>query len=226
MKQLTPREQAWHRAARGPLLVLSLVFIVSYSFLVLDQELKAGWVTLLFGLLVICWLSFLVDYVVRLVIAPDRRYFFWHNILDLVTVLIPLLRPVVELTRVQSVPYFQRRSGNSERVRLISIAVAFVITFIYTISLAEYAVERDAPGANITTFGDSLWWAFVTLFTVGYGDKFPVTTDGRILAVSLMLVGLGIIGVATAVVGSYLTERVRTHSGRTADKGSEADVSE
>ena len=82
--------------------------------------------------------------------------------------------------------------------------------FIYVISLAEYAVERDAEGALITSFGDSVWWACVTMATVGYGDYYPVTVTGRILAVILMVGGIAIVGAATATFVSYVNERMST----------------
>jgi voltage-gated potassium channel len=60
------------------------------------------------------------------------------------------------------------------------------------------AVERDDPHATIHTYGDGLWWALTTIATVGYGDKYPVTAEGRGLAVALMLVGIASFGVLTA----------------------------
>ena len=66
----------------------------------------------------------------------------------------------------------------------------------------EVDVERGAHGANITTFGDALWWAMTTVTTVGYGDQFPVTTTGRIVAAALMLVGISLLGLITATVAA------------------------
>jgi hypothetical protein len=60
------------------------------------------------------------------------------------------------------------------------------------------AVERDDPHATIHTYGDGLWWALTTIATVGYGDKYPVTAEGRGLAVALMLAGIAAFGVLTA----------------------------
>jgi len=71
--------------------------------------------------------------------------------------------------------------------------------------------ERSADGATITTFGNSLWWAFVIITTVGYGDFAPVTALGRIVAAGLMLGGVALLGVVTATLASWIVERVAKH---------------
>jgi voltage-gated potassium channel len=63
--------------------------------------------------------------------------------------------------------------------------------------------ERSAPGGNIHNFGQGLWWAVVTVTTIGYGDHYPVTAFGQGVAVILMMVGISLIGVLTATVASY-----------------------
>src|ERR1700749_423780 len=63
--------------------------------------------------------------------------------------------------------------------------------------------------ANITTFGDAIWWSATTVTTVGYGDRYPVTTEGRFVAVGLMLAGIALIGVVTASFATWLLDRVR-----------------
>jgi energy-coupling factor transporter ATP-binding protein EcfA2 len=62
---------------------------------------------------------------------------------------------------------------------------------------------QHAPGATIRTFGDALWWSVVTVTTVGYGDKYPVSAGGRGVAVVLMITGIGLVGVLSASVASY-----------------------
>ena len=72
--------------------------------------------------------------------------------------------------------------------------------------LLTWAFERDHPDASIDSASDGLWWAVVTATTVGYGDAFPVTPEGRGMATVLMLVGIGLVGVITANVAAYLVE--------------------
>lgn len=69
-------------------------------------------------------------------------------------------------------------------------------------AIAILQVEDD-PNSNIKTAEDAIWWAYVTITTVGYGDKFPVTTEGRIIAAALMTIGVGLFGTFTAFLASF-----------------------
>ena len=69
-----------------------------------------------------------------------------------------------------------------------------------------YEVERTKPGATIKSLGDSLWWAISTITTVGYGDRYPVTTLGRIIAVFVMLSGISLIGIITASIAAWIVK--------------------
>jgi voltage-gated potassium channel len=85
------------------------------------------------------------------------------------------------------------------------VALVAVATVILG-AVAVYVAERGANDA-IGSFGDALWWAIVTATTVGYGDVSPVTLQGRVIAVFLMITGIGVIGVFTATVASFFFER-------------------
>ena len=82
-------------------------------------------------------------------------------------------------------------------------------------SVAVLDVERGDSDANITTFGDALWWATTTVTTVGYGDRLPVTLEGRVIAFALMVVGISLVGVVTASVAAWLIANVERPVDRT-----------
>jgi voltage-gated potassium channel len=69
--------------------------------------------------------------------------------------------------------------------------------------------ERGQPGANIETFGDALWWPMTTMTTVGYGDRYPVTTTGRFIGAAVMIAGIALLGTVTATIATLLIDRVR-----------------
>ena len=94
---------------------------------------------------------------------------------------------------------------NSRRLRTILLAlVAFICIFGYLFYVTE---------PQIKTFGDGIWWALVTVTTVGYGDITPLTTPGRVVAGGLMFIGLGLIATVTAIVSAkFITNYVDHHT--------------
>jgi voltage-gated potassium channel len=197
----------WERRTALPLVAAAFVFLVCYSWVVLDVAIPTGSDQALLAVLAIVWLMFFVDYVVRLVLAEHKWQFIRRHPVDLASVLLPVARPFRLLTDLYKLPFLRGDSGGRLRRRVIITAATFVVLFIYVISLAVYSVERGAPGANIDSFGNSVWWACVTMATVGYGDYYPVTVTGRMLAVVLMMGGVAIVGTASATIVSYLNER-------------------
>ena len=93
---------------------------------------------------------------------------------------------------------------NRVKGTLTSVALVAVMVLLFsTIAILQF--ETD-PNSNIKTAGDAVWWAYVTMTTVGYGDKYPVTTEGRIIAAILMTVGVGLFGTFTAFVSSWFVK--------------------
>ena len=215
----SPREIAYERWTTLPMIFLSFIFLLAYSVLILDDLMFSNIVTVVLAyFLVGIWVLFIVDYFVRLGLATNRRLFVRRNILDMMSMVIPFMRPFLLLVYLRRLRWFRGRTGSSLRARIIAYAGSAVIMFIFVISLAVFAAERHAPGASITTYGDSVWWAMETISTVGYGDMVPVTVPGRIYAVTLMLGGMVIVGATTATVISYLNEKVQTAHKRSQEK--------
>ncbi|GAA3589094.1 potassium channel family protein [Klugiella xanthotipulae] len=210
------RRARWERATSSPLLVCGVLFIVAYSVLVLVPSLP-GWLSpIILAVVIATWLIFLFDYVARWLLTPrgQRGRFVRATVPDLLSVLMPLFRAFRVL---RDIPYLSHRTGAAVRTRVVAYAACYAAVFIYVISLATLRVERDAPGSTITTLGDALWWACVTVATVGYGDTYPVTGLGRLYAVMLMAGGIVIVGTASAVVISYLNEHILRVSRRDAE---------
>jgi len=199
----------WERATAWPGIAASVLFLVAYSWNILDESKSPALSAVLIVVLVAVWAFFLVDYVTRLILAKHKAEFVRHNPVDLLSVFIPVARPFRLLTGLRHLPGLQGNTGSHLRRRVVIIAASFIVMFIYVISLAEFQVERYAHGSNIRSFGDSVWWACVTMATVGYGDYYPVTVPGRVLAVVLMIGGVAIVGTASATIVNYLNDRTR-----------------
>jgi voltage-gated potassium channel len=201
------KRQRWEQATAWPGVAASALFLVIYSWNVLEEHKPRDLGIVLVSILLLIWLFFLVDFVVRLLLAEHKWRFIRRHPIDLLSVLLPVARPFRLLTGLFRLPGLRGNTASHLRRRVIIVAASFVVMFIYVIALAEFQVERYAQGSNIRSFGDAVWWACVTMATVGYGDYYPVTVPGRILAVVLMMGGVAIVGTASATIVSYLNER-------------------
>lgn len=155
------------------------------------------------------WLVFVLDYVVRLWLSVDRRGFVRSSAFDLLIIVLPVLRPLRVLRLVTLLNVLNRRVASSLRGRVAVYVVGSTVLVLFCAALAVLDAERRDPKANITGFGDALWWAITTVTTVGYGDRFPVTGQGRLVAGLLMVGGIALLGVVTASLASWLLDRVR-----------------
>jgi voltage-gated potassium channel len=155
------------------------------------------------------WACFVVEYLVKLVLAPDRRHFVGHHVLDLAVVCVPFLRPLRALrlvTLIRGSVLFTnvfRRAKELLTHKGFHFVVLSVVGLLFVCSALVLVFERNARGSHIHNYGQALWWGIVTVTTVGYGDTFPVTAQGKSLAVVLMLAGIGLIGVLTATMASF-----------------------
>jgi voltage-gated potassium channel len=163
-------------------------------------------------------LVFLVDFLRSLRRAPDRwTYFKRWGWLDLLAAVpgVPLLH-LARIGRIVRAVRFLRGTRASDVVqeadehRAQSALLATVLVTIAVFLLASILIvdlETRSPEANILTAEDGMWWAFVTIATVGYGDEYPVTSGGRILGALVMAVGVGIFGVLTSYLAHGFLSR-------------------
>jgi voltage-gated potassium channel len=200
--------ERWAARADKPLLVLALLFLLVLAAPILDPTLPAYIETLLAVANIAIWALFALDYGVRLWLVEDRMRYVRTHVPDLAAALFPALRPL-RLLRLFSIGHMlaQRARGGlaGEAAKLVTAASTLVI-FVGGVAVLD--VERDAPGANITAPADGFWWAVTTITTVGYGDHFPVTTAGRVIAAALMVIGIALLGVLTASIAAWFIREV------------------
>ncbi len=167
------------------------------------------------------WAAFAVDYAVNLTIARPRWRWFSTHLLDLAIVVLPILRPLRLLRLLVVLNLFQRSAGAAFRGRVVLYAAGGATLLVYVAALAELDAERG-HGGSIQDFGEVLWWALVTMTTVGYGDFDPVTVEGRIIAVFVMVGGISLLGVITATIASWVVERVAREEEREEERSETA----
>jgi voltage-gated potassium channel len=149
------------------------------------------------------WATFAADYAIRIYLADDRWAFVRSHPLDLAAVALPALRVLRLIASLARVAALAQR-GLAERVMVTTTLVA--VTVVVGAAATVLDAERNAPDSNITSFPDALWWAATTVTTVGYGDRFPVTAEGRLVGVVLMVVGIAVFGSITAALAGRLIQ--------------------
>ena len=196
------------RVTKYPLALLGIAWLV-IAIVVLTKDLNGSASTALVGSLFALWAIALVEYVVRLVVTPDRRGYLKRRWVEPATVVVPPLQGwhLVGMEKVSLLVY--EGELRAETILKHHSLFRVLIAAAGTLFLGAWLVllfEENAKGSNIHSYPDALWWAIVTVTTVGYGDRFPVSAGGRAVAVVLMLVGIGLIGVLTATVASVFVK--------------------
>ena len=201
------KEERWQQRTEWPLALVAVVFLVMYSVQVLNrphgEEARILWLATW-----IAWSLFVLDYIVRLYLAADRRQWILRHLFDLLIVALPLMRPLRMLRLVVLLGVLQKAVGDAVRGRILLFTISGVVLLIYVGSLAILDAERDQPGATIVSFGKAVWWSITTVTTIGYGNLFPITVTGRVIAVGLMIGGISLVGVVTASLASWIVQRV------------------
>jgi voltage-gated potassium channel len=191
-----------------PLLLLAGAFLVAYAWPVLDPRLEPD-LRSFFGVVSwSIWAAFAIDFGARLWLADDRVGYARRHWYDVGLIALPVLRPLRLLRLLALARLLNRSAARSLVGRVTTYVLGTAVMAVGLGAVAVLDAERDAPRANIETFGDALWWSTTTVTTVGYGDRYPVTTEGRFLAVALMLVGIATVGAVTASIATWMIAQV------------------
>ena len=194
--------------------ILALICMLSYYFLPLQPEVKQ---VLYYSDLFACMIL-MFDFFLTWYITPDRRHYLlrygWIDFLGSIPGF--LFFRLLRTFRMFRIFRRIRRTASEEvlkqaRQRLGESTMMAAILMLYLVvtlgSIAIVLVESPDSQANIQTGGDAVWWAFVTIATVGYGDKYPVTASGRGIGILMMVVGVSIFSVLTGFLALSFQNR-------------------
>ncbi len=199
--------------------VLASIAVMALETFTLPAETKRA----LFAADVILSLAFVVEYIFRIATAESKRGYITslNGIIDLIAILpivvhavssvrvVRLLR-VLRIIRLLKLKRYNTALDRYRRALKLIVAEATLFTgvaFIFIIGFAFmiYEFEHEAQPENYRNIFDSIWWAVISLTSVGYGDVYPVTVAGRMLTLAMVLTGMGIVAVPTALLASALS---------------------
>ncbi|KAB8189758.1 two pore domain potassium channel family protein [Nonomuraea phyllanthi] len=206
------RLQAWERRTDPVLLGIGLLFLVSWALPIVLPGLPGGAVTWLEVGQQVAWGCFAVDYVIRVWLADRRWHFVATHLPALLVVLLPLLRPLAVLRSLLMLTALMRRVTLPLRMRVTVYVSGWACFLALVGAIAVLDSERHSPEPTILTLSDALWWSLTTMTTVGYGDLYPTTLEGRLIAATLMLSGIALLGVVTASIAAWFVERFQRTS--------------
>ena len=195
-----------HRVWNETLTFLALAFLVAFSYPAFVNPVPSSTQTLLNIVQWVSWVAFATDLIYGLSTAKSKKNYLKKHPLEVAAVLLPFLRPL-RLMRVISFGGLAIQKVAIGRQFAITIKVFLASIFVAYISAVQITItERAVEGSNIKNFGDGIWWAITTVTTVGYGDRYPTTLEGRFIAVALMIMGISLMGVITASVAAWFVK--------------------
>ena len=188
------------------LLVLALVYLAAFSYPAFVTEISTSTQNMLEILQWTTWAIFALDLCMGIWKASDKKRYLKSHPLEILSVALPFLRPLRLLRVISFGALAIQKIAVGKQIAITFKVFLFSILIAYIAAVQITITEREVEGSNIKSFGDGLWWAVTTVTTVGYGDKFPTTSIGRVLAVGLMLVGISLMGVITASVAAWFVK--------------------
>lgn len=202
-------EVRYGRLVNNALAVLSAVYLADYSWQVLGQPIGTQ-SSVAEGISTFVYIAFAVDvgyrfleYFSRSHVDRNLRRFIISITLPVLALFAPTLRALRIFRLLLTLRGFVGLVKNRAESAALLVFVSFPL-IAYTSALAILDAERGVVGANILSLKDALWWSLVTMTTVGYGDHFPVSDEGKLIASGLLLCGILIFSSITAIVSTWI----------------------
>jgi voltage-gated potassium channel len=204
---------------------LILLSIVTFSVETIP-DLSEGTISLLHRIELISVIIFSLEYVLRIYVADSKPKFIFSffGIIDLLAILPFYLSFGIDLRSLRALRFVRlfrlfklarynraiKEFTAAVKVAKEQIVLFMFITFIliYLSAVGIYYFENEAQPEHFASIFDSLWWAIITLTTVGYGDVYPITVGGRVFTFCILLIGLGIVAIPTGIISSALMKSI------------------
>lgn len=175
---------------------------------------------------IFCVIVFTVEYILRIYVADSKKKFIFSffGLIDMLAIIpfylsfgvdlrsLRVLRflrlfTILKLVRYnRAINHFSRAIKSSKEEILLFVLITLIL--IYFSAVGIYYFENQVQPEHFTSIFDSLWWAIITLTTVGYGDVYPITIGGRVFTFFVLMIGLGIVAIPTGIISSALTRSV------------------
>jgi voltage-gated potassium channel len=202
-------------------IVAVLLALLSVGLLIfeLSSDLYADQIALIHTIDLLIALSFLLDFSIGMILAKSRKTYFkqnWPDLLASIPIseglfrtlralrLLRLVRVVRVIARIRRLGVVAERIADNSSWYIYTASITTIV--ILSGAVAFFSMELET-NPDVNTFFDAIWWAVVTSTTVGYGDIYPVTWEGRVIGMFLMFFGIGLVGTFAGLVGSYFFDK-------------------
>jgi voltage-gated potassium channel len=220
---LSSKLVTWRKWTDIPLLIVTIGSLPLLLLEIVSHRLTNGDKTFLLIVNLTVFLAYAVDYVTEFLVTPEKGRYVrseWSSLLIVVAQLFAILpamsflgflrgaralRVVSSLTRIIGISMASRSQGREIlKKRATSFAFGLAGFTLITSAVGFTLAEDVGKDGRVHSFFDALWWSGATITTVGYGDIYPVTAAGRIIAIFTMLVGISTLAVVTARIAQFL----------------------
>lgn len=198
----------WETISNVPMAVLGLIYLAAYSLQVVNRE-NDTLVGQLEAISLVILVIFAVDVIFRFLLSKDSIKFIKSNWLEILSLVLPFLR-VLRVFRVVIAirgmkGFFQNRMKATGAYVLLLVPLTW-----FTGAVAVLDAESTNPDALITNLREALWWSLSTITTVGYGDKYPTTLEGELVAAVLMITGIALFSAGAGIFASWILSDRKT----------------
>lgn len=192
----------WEESSNVPMAVLGLIYLTTYSIQVIDRK-NTLLVSQLDIISLVIWMIYALDVCLRLFLSTSLPKFIKSNWLEILALTIPFLRvlrvfrAVIALRGLKG--FFRDRVNATGAYILVLLPLTW-----FTGAIAVLDAESTNPNALITNLREALWWSLSTITTVGYGDRYPTTLEGELVASVLMITGIALFSACAGMFASWI----------------------